>query len=186
MKFEELTERLKSFGQYQEVMRRSHDFSLLKGLYDTASECKSGDAIEVGTFGGVSAAVIASAIDSGTVFTVDIDQKMAEVAKELWNYLDLSNIQSYISDSFDFLKSFNASGNVKFGLIDGLHSCKKCITEYNYLKKIIGKGIIIIDDYGYEHVESKGDGGVPKALDEIGNYRVINECYAKVEIDKLD
>jgi predicted O-methyltransferase YrrM len=185
LSFNGLVEKLESFDRYDLVMRRSHDPKLLRGLYETAQSHKGKDAIEVGTFGGVSASVLACAVYPGKVFTTDIDDSMLAHAKDLWAFLGIKNILPHLKDSVLFLKEFSESDRIGLGLVDAWHSYQKAITEFNYMRRLITKGVIILDDYDYEHFEeSKGDGGVPKALVKIGQHFPINKCYTKVLIDQ--
>jgi predicted O-methyltransferase YrrM len=177
MTFEKLIDMLADHPLYEAVMERSHDFLQLRGLYDVAVKHRGADAVEIGTFGGVSTAVIAIAVAPGRVHTADISSAMAESASKLWHDLGIENVVPYTVDSLEFLETSPRDG-VGLALIDGLHSYTRARQEFMKLKGMLPSGAtIVIDDYHYVHKDSNGDGGIPKLLEEI-DHEIINGVYA--------
>ena len=129
------------------------------------------DAIEIGTFRGLSACFMATAI-KGTLFTINISKEEEKDAKELAKYLGVKNIRFILGDSLEALDILLPGvPALDFVYIDGNHSYEYAAGEYYKVEPFLKQrpaAAAVFDDAEYVHPDGKEDGGVPRIVSELG------------------
>src|SRR5262249_43778332 len=123
--------------------------------------------VEIGTHKGFSTIILAQAIRDrgmeGTVWTVDLDQYLVEMAKQ---NVAASGLPQYVRFNVDestrFLTHFtDHADHIDFAFVDGDHSEQQVMREFELLRPLVVKceGKIFFDN--------TGSGGVAQALVRI-------------------
>ena len=120
--------------------------------------------VELGTSLGISAAYMAENLYAGTVYTLEGDANIANMAMQTFAALNLNNIKLVIGD-FDITLPviLNNTGSVDFAFIDGNHKHKATLDYFNTLSDKSGKETVMVFDDIYWSKEMK------KAWAEIKN-----------------
>jgi predicted O-methyltransferase YrrM len=128
--------------------------------------------IEIGTFLGQSACILAPCI-SGTYYTINKSLPEVELARKYIAAHGIKNVQCICGDSLEMLPDvLEKSADQLDGVyIDGWHSYTYAMREYQLSEPYLTHGgptVAIFDDAHKVHPDSKGDGGVPRAVIESG------------------
>jgi len=152
-----------------ELNRRSSPMTTY--LYELIASNGFVRALEIGTFKGRNSLFMAAALQEthGTLTTVNINSKELQQAQDLLEgTFEIDNVNFIESDSLSYLKGLKHSFfDIVF--IDGNHSYNYSKKEFDLVRPLLmNSSIVILDDAGYIHPDSKGDGGVPRTVKEIG------------------
>lgn len=164
-----------------DIAKRSSPIEDLCALHMYASSNRVEDAVEVGTFKGLSAVFIAAAI-SGRLNTVNINPKEVSIAKDTAKKFGIENINFFTGDSIEQLPVMIENiSNLSFAYIDGYHSYEYCMAEYKLISPRMDsrRSAIFIDDATKNHPDGAKDGGVPKMVDEINALR-LSVCGSRI------
>lgn len=111
--------------------------------------------LEMGTALGITTAYMAST-DSEKVSTMEGDPELVSIASEVWNKLEISEIELYQGDFSDSLRLFTEAGEqtdsidsrrIDMAFVDGNHRKEPTLQYVEILKRIMNKnGLIVIDD----------------------------------------
>lgn len=169
MKLEKVKEFLATLPrkQLEEIGARScthHDY-----IYNCVSELRSRCAIEVGTFRGLNSLYIAAACEetNDLLYTININHREVECAKNLIRSAGLTNVEFFVGDSINVLRAIDCI-SFDFAFIDGNHSYRYSHEEFTLIRRGMKKGIILLDDANYIHPDGQYDGGVPQTVKEVG------------------
>lgn len=169
--FENLTEK-----ERMAISRRSSPLDDLLYIGMSFRQNNVMDVIEIGGFLGMSALFIAPNI-RGKYYSINISQTEIEAAAAMLNRVGVNNVQYILGDSLDVLPSLakKLDSTLDAVYIDGYHSYHYSYGEYNivapYLSKR-GKAVAIFDDAASLHPDGKDDGGVPRAVLDVGAVRI--------------
>jgi Methyltransferase domain len=153
-----------------ELAKRSSPIEDLCLLHMYAATNQAVDAIEIGSFKGLSGVFIASAL-SGCLHTVNINPREISIAQATAKLFAVTNINFYIGDSLQQLPDMlERSCDIGFAYIDGYHSYEYSMGEYKLISPRLNplKSGIFIDDANTLHPDGKDDGGVPRMVKEVG------------------
>jgi len=169
------------------VKAQSRGFEGLEDLCNLVKERKCVNILEIGTFLGRTACYMGATCAplGGKVTTINVNKLEYESAKSLAEELELDNIDFRLGNSLDIIPELDGNWDLVF--IDGHHSYKYSMSEYDLVKdRMKPDSIIILDDVNAEHNDSKGDGGVPRTAREVGakitffgetKVGIINNCF---------
>lgn len=156
-------------NDYKIISRRSSPEDLLVyfNLLCRVNEVKN--AIEIGTFNGMSALFIASAIE-GTLYTIDISNQ--KIAKRHSKDSGITNIEFLKGDSLKVLPELvrKLKFDYSFVYIDGKHTYRYSKKEFDITSEFINrdKGLILLDDASSILDGDHKVGGVPRTVEEVG------------------
>ena len=156
---------------FSQLQKRSSPLDTLCFFHSLLKMNNVHDAIEIGTFRGLSACFMASAI-KGTLFTINVSKEEEDDARELAKYLNVKNIRFILGDSLKALDILLPGiPALDFVYIDGNHSYKYAAGEYNKVEPFLKQrpaAAVVFDDADYVHPDGKEDGGVPRIVSELG------------------
>lgn len=136
------------------------------------------NAIEIGTYKGVAAAVFSSIIDNN-IYTINVDDDEIKLAKKLWNELGINNIVQIKGNSLDTLPTLVKDlDGIGFIFVDGNHNIPYPAKEFEI---ILNSKIKDSDCLTYFH-----DGpvaGVMQAI-QIHKLTVLNGGYSWMREDE--
>lgn len=172
-----------SFEKISELTRRSIPPFEIELLYRIILKLpfEIRGVVEVGTYRGWSALWLAAAAQErrSTFCSIDIDSKATESGRKLLHKAGLSKVAVFRNgDSGEVVRKGNYLPRVarpNVWLIDGYHSYEKVFEEVLLAISAMGgrgsgDGVIFLDDASVLHPDSRGDGGVPRALQENGGF----------------
>jgi predicted O-methyltransferase YrrM len=151
----------------QETTRRG--FDAMEHLCEIVEDNKYVNILEIGTFLGRTTCHLGATCAplNGKVTTININESEYKYANNLASELGLDNIDFRLGSSLDVIPQLD--GDWDFVFIDGHHSYRFAMAEFNLVKdRMKGNAMIIFDDAGGIHCDAKGDGGVPRAVKESG------------------
>ncbi len=162
--------------------------SKCKILFNTVLYFKSHHIIELGTSLGISSAYLASPSKKATIITLEGDESIAAIAKDVHESLGLKNIIIQKGKFSDTLKSTLGSFNrIDFAFLDGHH---KEISTKEYFHMITEKcnndSIVIIDDIYWSPEMNKAWNSIiskPEVTSSIDLYD-IGIIFFKKELSK--
>ncbi len=130
------------------------------------------DVVEVGTYLGMSSLIMASSI-RGKYHTINNNARETTIAKELAATFGINNVVFHAGDSKAVLPKLVEKVAPRLGAvyIDGFHSYTNVMEEYRIAANCFAKSesaAVIFDDVHKLHPDGAHDGGVPKAVAEIG------------------
>ncbi len=137
-------------------------------------------AVEIGTFRGRSTYFLSQMVSPEIVYTI-------EALRENYDYAcwflgrHTTNTKIYFGDSVDVLPRLLQHAVYNIAFIDGLHNCTRALPEYLMLERFIKRpGLIIFHDVSYVAAEGKVDGGVPRAVEMLGDLEIEGDKAYKV------
>lgn len=151
------------------------------------------DMIEVGTYLGMSSFIMASSI-KGKLHTINNNGREIAVAKEYAAKFGITNVVFHSGDSLTILPSLVPKVAARLGAvyIDGFHSYTNVMAEYRAVDACLSEkdsAAVIFDDVHKLHPDGAADGGVPKAVTEIGaaaisflGFRKAIKTYGKFRV----
>jgi hypothetical protein len=138
---EKLIEKFGNVINYMSCVYCNDGENYLRKFLEQVGEINT--AIEIGTFQGVSAAIIAEYAKK--VYTIDIEEHI--LTHQIWSFLDVKNINFYLAPTREDEKSYCASvfkkEKVDFVFIDGEHFNDGINKDFDMVKKC--KNILIHD-----------------------------------------
>lgn len=135
------------------------------------------DMIEIGTFLGQSACFLAPCI-TGTFYTININPREVAIAKETVASFGVRNVKFITGDSLKMLPEITArcSDSLDAVYIDGFHSYEYAMGEYKLVEPHLAakeRGVAFFDDASQPHPDGAHDGGVLRAVSEVGAERLL-------------
>ena len=151
----------------RKIARRSSAIEDLVWIAALARSNQTQNTIEIGTFLGLSATFIAPNI-SGRLYTINISEKEVEQAEKYVRGFGVSNVDFIVGDSLKKLSSLtqNITGLRSLVYVDGNHSYKYSMGEYQIVAPYISNGAVVFDDADKPHPDGAKDGGVPRTVAE--------------------
>jgi predicted O-methyltransferase YrrM len=145
-------------------------------LFNLVNKFQSKNILELGTSLGISTLYLASANTSSKVTTIEADPNVWKLARVLFERSKVNNIDCINGKFEDVLEpTLQKLKEVDLAYIDGNHSYKATMDNYNLIKKYINKNsIIILDDIYWSE-------GMTKAWEEIKK-----DTAVKLSIDIYD
>jgi predicted O-methyltransferase YrrM len=130
------------------------------------------DVIEIGTFLGQSACFLAPAI-RGRFHTININPREVAIAKQTVESFGIKNVVFHTGDSLEVIPRLLPKVSARLGAvyIDGNHSYKYAIEEFRLVEPILASkpsAAAFFDDAHKLHPDGAEDGGVPRAVAEVG------------------
>jgi predicted O-methyltransferase YrrM len=154
------------------ISRRSSPFDDLTYLALLLRANEVEDMIEVGTFLGQSACSLATAI-KGRLHTININPREVAIAKQTVEHFGIRNVVFHTGDSLEVLPRLIPKVSARLGAvyIDGNHSYKYAIEEFRLVEPVLAtkpSAAAFFDDAHKLHPDGAEDGGVPRAVAEVG------------------
>jgi len=119
-----------------------------KMLFRLAQYTKSMNALELGTALGITTAYLSKSRADIQIHTIEGDPTILNAAAEMWDGLDLKNVNSHLG-SFDEMlpKILESSSPFDFVFVDGNHRKKPTLDYVEMIKsKLKENSVVIIDD----------------------------------------
>ncbi|HRX29190.1 MAG TPA: class I SAM-dependent methyltransferase [Saprospiraceae bacterium] len=139
-------------------------------LFNLANYFNAQNILEIGTSLGISTAYLAKANSQSKVITVDGNNQVLQIAKNLFQNLSIENIKVIHSEFDTFFSSLDSLSVPSFDLIflDGNHAYEATIHYfYKLLPYFNANTIIVLDDIHWS-------AGMTKAWNELLNHNLVS------------
>lgn len=152
-------------------------------LYLLIKENKPKNILELGTCCGFSSIYMSEANESSTIFTIEGDCNVAEIARQNMLKAKCNNIKQFIGKFQDILEDvLEEIEEVDFAFIDGHHDKEATIKYYYQIKPYLSSNaIVVFDDISWSTGMEEAWNQIKQDIDikEYQDLKKLGICYMK-------